>query len=213
MARKKKKKSSTPGLRPIATVMVLALLGVGVFGYYLKVTPGAAVVPPEIRKPLTAESHQPAVRHTAVQQQDPVDKAPDEALRIPVLRGDKLSLSDVKVTPPEGVDARVFVMTKTFEALGVKEGRALDVHVKDGLAEFDINGAVLSHGYGTTEEGEVVRALQLGLGQFPEIDRFEMILDGQQVDSLGALDLSDPIPVLRSGDRAPSKPEPESPQP
>jgi hypothetical protein len=124
---------------------------------------------------------------------------------VPGLEGAEVKLAAPVSPTPEGVDAKAHLVTETFKALGIPEGRALKCEVKDKVAIIDVNAAFVEHGYGSTEEGNVVKALQLALGQYPDVERFQLLQEGQPIE-LGHLDLSQPIVVTRAGSPAESKP-------
>ena len=197
MARKKKK-SSGFGLKPVLMLMGVGALGVAGFAYYVKATPAAAHVPQEIRrKEAPAPSSTPQTHRRSNSERSDPNTIEQSPYKVPVISGDDVKLSAHVPLPPKGVDDRVYITTKTFESLGIDGGRALSVDLKDGIANIDVNEAFASHGYGSTEEGQVIKALQLALGQFKDIERFTMIFEGQQLDTLGNAELTDPIPVIR----------------
>lgn len=78
--------------------------------------------------------------------------------------------------------------------------RLRSVTVTDGLATADFNRALKDnfHG-GDTEEAQAVNAILRTLGQFPTVNRVQILVDGRRVDSLGGLIvISDPLPVIRA---------------
>jgi hypothetical protein len=176
--------------------MILALLGVGVFATYLKNTPPAVHVRQDVPSRLD-RSGGPDLNVDVV----PTYRRSSNTgeYKLPAPKGTDVALDGPAPAVPEGMDPHVFIATETFHAMGVKDGRALGIELKDGAATIDINDGVLGHGYGSMEEGQLIKALQLSLGQFSDVSTFQMRNSGQIVDSLGHLELSDPIKVIRPG--------------
>jgi len=171
--------------------MGIALLGVGVFAAYVKLTPSAAHVAPDIRKP------EPLVHHERPKGPSvEVQSSSAQEFKIPVLHGENVSLDKSAGKAPSGVKPMVFVATETLKQLKIDGAKAIGVDVKDRNALVDFNPA-LDKGYGSMEEGQLIKSLQWALGQFPEIDTFQIVIDGQVKTTLGQLDLTDPIPVTR----------------
>ncbi len=63
------------------------------------------------------------------------------------------------------------------------------------------------------EEGYLIKAIQMALGQFKDIDKFQIIVDGKAVDSLGNIDLSKPVDVIRPGQKSDSNSSEDSTEP
>jgi hypothetical protein len=177
--------------------MVLAALGVGVFAAYVQMTPAARRVPDELRRPKTQVSRpgpKVAVEST------PAPRAPQEpahgSLFSATVEGDEVKL--VPITgDAKGETPIVFVTNQTLRNLGIQDAKAIGVHVHDRLASLDFNPSIYG-GYGSTEEANLIKALQSALGQFAEVDSFELRVDGNKVSSLGHLELTEPIEVVRT---------------
>jgi len=193
--------------------MLLAALGIGAFAVYVRTAPGAQRVPEEIRRPKHEVSNPaPVKRHRRGPDVTVGSQGP--ALRLPVLSGDDVVLGGEAGTPPAGVKPMVYLANATLKELQLDNAKALSVEVEDRNAKVSFNSA-LDEGFGSSEEGSVVKALQLAMGQFPEIDSFQFVIDGEVRTSLGQLDLSEPIPVIRpDGTKATvTKPSSAQPQP
>lgn len=200
--------------------MLVALLGVGVFAAYVKLTPPAQHVAPELHRPaetavVAPEKHESFVREKPAGPSVEVDAGPQ--LRVPALSGEEVKLGRKAGSVPSGVKPMVFIANETLKDLKIDKARAIgvDVHGRNALIDFNPE---IEKGYGSTEEGELIKALSTALGQFPEIDTFQIVVDGKPLDTLGELDLSDPIAVIRpdgksSVPEAPTKPgeDPASP--
>lgn len=190
-----KRTTNSPGARAVTTIMVLAALGVGVFAAYVRFGPNVQRVPDEIRRPSVASetsSHRSRPHGPSVE----IETSPALDLKIPVVEGDTVHLGKSAGPVPSGTKPMVFLATATLKQLKIEGARALGVDVKGRNALIDFNEA-LDKGYGSTEEGYLISSLQWALGQFPEIDTFQIVIDGQVKDTLGQLDLSEPISVTR----------------
>lgn len=186
----------TPNGRGILTVLLAAALGVGVFAAYVRMTPNANHVPNDLREHSTPkkEVSAPPVHHRGPSVE--VDSSSSQDLKIPVLKGGDVTLGPDAGTPPKGMNPMVFLATATLKQLKIEGARALSVDIHGRNALIDFNDA-LDKGYGSTEEGQLIKSLQWALGQFPTIDTFQIVIDGKIKDTLGQIDLSDPIPVTR----------------
>jgi hypothetical protein len=174
--------------------MVAALIGVLGFAAYVQLTPAARQVPPDLRREQVSRPA-PTVHSEAKPVQRPAPS--EQTFLLPVLEGSDVKLATPASKPPEGVDEKVHLVTETFKVMGAAEARALKVEIKDKLAIVDVNAGLMEHGFGSMEEGQLVKALQLVLGQFPEIESFQLMSEGNPVE-LGHLDLSEPTPVVHA---------------
>lgn len=201
------KKSNSPSSRGVLIVAMVATMGVVGFAAYVKMSPNAARVPDDLRRSTSLE--QPLVRPAQRKHEPDVEVTSRKVdLLIPAVVDGEVKLSKPASEVPKGMNPMVFATTETLKSFGVEDGRALGVQVKDKTALLDVNEQLVDHGFGSTEEGQVIKALQMVLGQFSQIDRFELIFDGNKVDSLGSIDLTDPIPVVRPGQTEPNDPAP-----
>lgn len=187
--------------------MLLAALGVGVFAAYVQLTPSARTVPPELRKdgPEVTTTAAPRPRRDrrttrAVQRVE---------LLVPALDGENVKLVP-ELTSAVGDEAIVFVANGALKAMNIDDARALGVNVKDGLATIDFNAGI-EKGYGSMEEATLIKALQMGLGQFKNVSRFQFRVEGRTVESLGHYEMAEPLPVIRPGKTEPDEPAPSTP--
>lgn len=93
-----------------------------------------------------------------------------------------------------------FVGDKVAEAAHFDGAKVLGVEVRDHVAFVSFNNA-LQQGMGSMEEGAFLRALQLGYGQFSDVDKIAVQVDGKPLES-GHVDLSEPLPVIRPGEKS-----------
>jgi spore germination protein GerM len=98
---------------------------------------------------------------------------------------------------PEAVLRELIRGPETNELLPtVPEGTTLNgVVVKDGLARADFSPELkTNHWGGSLGETITVYSIINTLAQFPEVKRVQILIDGQEVDTLsGHLDLSEPL--------------------
>ncbi len=108
----------------------------------------------------------------------------------------ELKLDPGTVKPPETADPRVFAVNAYLANLGfVPKGSALKTCiVKDGLATLDFNSAFETT-YGTEDEQTVVKGLMTTMAQFPEIHSVLITVEGKSIETLGNIDLTQPLPV------------------
>jgi hypothetical protein len=188
----KKNKSSTPSTRAVTVLMLTAVLGVAVLGYYVGFVPGAARVEDNLRRSEPTVAVQGTARNnesTPAQRQG--------GYRIPSVQGETLLLGRDAGTPPQGVSQEAHLVTETFKSIGIVDGRALAVQVdRDGTATVDLNRAVAQRGFGSMEESQMINALRLALGQFRPIQRILLRFEGGPVE-FGHFDLSQPVDVIR----------------
>ncbi|MGV3618389.1 MAG: GerMN domain-containing protein [Fimbriimonas sp.] len=183
--------------------MLLAALGVGVFAAYVQLSPAAQRVPDSIRRP-----DKPSVE---IRQKDPVasptrpgpsvDVHTEQGFVVATLDGDKIKLVPLKPAA-KGEKPIVYVANHTLQNLKVERARALSVEVKERVALIDFNPA-LTEGFGSMEEANLIKALQMSLGQFKEIDAFQIVIEGEVLDSLGHFEIDSPVPVIRPGKSEP----------
>lgn len=189
-----------------AIVLVLAgSLGVGALAYYVKNTPNASHVPDEIRVVDTTKHSKPAKPET---KPEVTVTAASSTVRLPVFGGEisDMGLAKEETQVPGGGDAMKFVAQKIAESAQIDGARVLGVDVRDHVAIVNYNEAI-GKGMGSMEEGAFIRALQVGFGQFTQIDKVTVEKEGEPLVS-GHVDLSEPLPVIRPGATSSSSEEP-----
>ena len=72
------------------------------------------------------------------------------------------------------------------------------VKIVDGLATVDFSREFQAnfHG-GDTQEAQTVNSVLLTLGQFPSIERVQILVEGKPIDALSQFQISDPLDVIR----------------
>ena len=174
--------------------MLVSMLGAGVFAGYVRFSPHASHVvadqkhsEPDVtvtEKPDEPETKKPAASTTT--------------LLIPAIVKNDIQLGKELGTPPDGVRPEVFLVNATLQSLQIDGARAVGIDVHNHVAMLDLNPAT-QKGYGTIEEGYLIKALQMALGQFKDINKFQVVIEGKPIDSFGNIDLSAPLDVIRSG--------------
>ncbi len=178
--------------------MTMSLMGAGVFAAYVHYSPQASHVA------VISKSPEPEPKIEAKHTEDAAPSSEtklNSTLLIPAVINNEVKLDQKITSIPVNEDARVYLVNLTLHSLKIEKARALGVDVKNRVALMDFNPA-LQKGYGSIEEGNLIKSLQMALGQFKEIDKFQIIIEGKPIDSLGNIDMSQPIDVLRVGQSA-----------
>jgi hypothetical protein len=200
-----KSAGSSPSNKIVFLVFLVAALGLGALAEYVRNTPDAARVPTALRRdanpPLSSPN--PRISHPRVtgnddQVAESTQRAP--AFFLPVVKSGKVELSEPAPQVPDGADPKAYLANEALKSMSVGEGaKVLGVDVRNRTALLELNSAFVDHGFGSTEEGQVVEALQRVMGQFDDIDKVQLMHSGEPIDSLGHIDLGEAIPVIRPG--------------
>ncbi|MGO8670919.1 MAG: GerMN domain-containing protein [Capsulimonadaceae bacterium] len=116
--------------------------------------------------------------------------------------GDANGLVPVRVTitsPSSPVKGALTALIGTSHSPLPPGTRLLGLRVKAGLATIDFSREFQSNFRGgDLQEAQAINALRMTLGQFSVIDRVQVLVQGEAIDSLGGhFDLSQPVDVLR----------------
>lgn len=72
------------------------------------------------------------------------------------------------------------------------------IKIEDGLATVDFSSDFQTNFHGSdTEEAQTINSVLLTLGQFPTINRVQILVEGKPIDALSQLSINEPLPVLR----------------
>jgi spore germination protein GerM len=73
------------------------------------------------------------------------------------------------------------------------------IKLVDGVATVDFSREFQSnfHG-GDTQEAQTINSILLTLGQFPDIDKVQILVEGKPIEALSQLSIADPLPVIRA---------------
>lgn len=176
---------------PITLVAFGLLAGLGLAGIatYVQSAPGSKQNPIGESKPVQP----PKANDSSVGIKDPAPATLQVSVQTikQTETGYELSGS-VRVSAKEPELGAANAMLKT---LGYKDFNFVDFQVsEDGSAILDVTGGI-RNGFSSGEEADFVRALQVCLGQFPNVKSVILKVDGEKLDTLGHLELSDPILV------------------
>lgn len=191
---------------PITLVAFGLLAGLGLAGIatYVQSAPG---------------SKQNPIVKADPQVQRPSDN-PTEPIKEPEPSKEQVSVQGIKQTE-SGYELSGTVMVPAKEPelgalnamllkLGYKEFNFVDFQLaNDGSATLDVSSGIRS-GFSSGEESDFVKALQVCLGQFPNVKSIVLKVDGEKLDTLGHLELSEPILVGAAANA--SEPEPDAGQ-
>jgi len=189
-----KRTSNSPAGKSVLAILLITMLGAGVLAGYVHFSPQAAHVTVDQR------SSEPDVTiRSTPSRAVPIEKSSQHlSLFVPTVVSNDVSLSKPAADAQEGVRPEVDLVNQTLQSLQIEGARAVGLDLQGHVAKVDFNSAI-QKGYGTIEEGYLIKALQMALGQFPEISKFQIVVEGKAIDSLGNIDLSAPIDVIRPG--------------
>lgn len=199
---------SNPKAPTTKTLLIVTLSAVAIVGSlaaYVKFAP-ADRVPDDQRRPAVSNIKPPAPN---------VDVSVRNRTQVlvftPVYEGTSLRFTSITRPVPDNTKPEVFAVQAFLNMSKVTDAdvRVLDVDVRNGLATISLNGAFAA-GYGTDDESVLLAGISRALGQFPAIEKVEFYVDGVKLDTLGHIELVEPLPVIRSTttDEEPKSPEP-----
>ena len=193
------------GTGPAVFMLVLiGAMGAGVLAYYVQSSPSAQRVPAALRKP-EVEVHSSTSRPANPPSVNvEVEAKPVDGVRVPKLNGGNVSLVAPETAPAEGEDPKTFVASHVLTAAGLSNVRCLGVQVRESVALVEFSKE-LADGVGSMEEGDFVKMLEVGFGQFSDVKKVQILIDGKPIDTLGHLELTDPLPVSEPGPVASSE--------
>ncbi len=167
------------------------MLGLAAIAAYVKLTP-ADKIPDNLRAQGTAPTRS-TKEHGRVKIVDPHANGPD------ITYGHH----DTPV-PAEG-DAVLTAVNGFLDQVPSvpKDARALSADVKDGIAKIEFSNS-FERSYGSTDEGAILQGLQRAMGQFKDVNKVYLQIGGRPIDSLGNVDLSQGIEVIRPGRTEPT---------
>ncbi|MCX7799351.1 MAG: GerMN domain-containing protein [Fimbriimonadales bacterium] len=171
------RKSGEGGSRIYLGILVAGLAVLAAVAAYVQLAP-AKRVPPEMRRP---EAGRPG---PAREVQVPQPRFEDGELKF-----DSKSL----MTKP-GEDPAVAALNGFLRAsrIAPQEARCVAVRREGDVAVLDFS-APFAQTYGSEDEQALLAGIAKTLRQFPGIQRFRLAVDGKPLDSLGNIDLSEPL--------------------
>ena len=113
------------------------------------------------------------------------------AVSIPVSAEPMASQNPARDAVESVLDSPSSVLPSSTEIRGIA--------IQNGLATVNFNSALVEDFKGgDTDEAKGVNAILKALGQFPNVQKVQILVNGQHVDTLGGLlDISGPLPVIR----------------
>ena len=188
---------------PITLVAFGLLAGLGLAGIatYVQSAPGSKQNPINKVEPVVP----PKSDGTNGGIKEPTPSAPQVSVQtIRQTETGYVLAGSVKVSAKEPELGAMNMMLKT---LGYKEFNFVDFQVsEDGSAILDVTGGI-RNGFSSGEEVDFVKALQVCLGQFSNVKSVILKVDGEKLDTLGHLELSDPILVGAAANAAEPAPD------
>jgi len=166
-----------PNLWGVWALLVLGIGSVAGLAVYIKTTPADRV---------------PASEHRRSTQPQSVN------VYRPKYIGDQLKFDSRRETPPAGQDERVFAVNQFLHESGVAlEGAELiSCEVRDRIAYLNFNRA-FDRTYGTEDEQTLVKGILQVMSQFEGFDSVQILIEGKPMQTMGNIDLTDPLPIHR----------------
>ncbi len=109
-----------------------------------------------------------------------------------------LTFEESQAVAPAGADPMIQVVNDYLARIPAvpKEAKLLDVKMDGPTAVLNFNSAFRA-GYGTEDEQIIVQGILTSLAQFSEVQNVLFKIEGQPLESIGNIDLSEPQPVTR----------------
>lgn len=197
--------STTPSKIPVVLGLVAATAGV--IGLTAVVSRGPEVPQGPLKPQFETNAPVPDVSVTRESPKpkklSPAPPGVRETFRAVTLDGETPVLGK-KLTLKLGQSAPQASLSATMANLGLRDIRILGVAVEGGVATVDASPTLQSHGFSSSSEATLVNAVATALGQFPDVKTFRFRVDGEVLDTLGHLELTEPQPVIRPGQKADS---------
>ncbi len=171
------------------TLIILMACAAAVFGglvAYVRMAP-ADKVPESIRR----ESDRVA--------QPTPDKARDILVFAPVGEKDGLpTFEATSVSVPKGVDPMVYAVNQFLgrSKIASPQAKLLSVDIHGALADLYFNSA-FAETTGSFDEKVLLDGIRRSIGQLSNIDRIGFHADGAPIETLGNVELAEPLSVIR----------------
>lgn len=189
----------------ILVVMAIAATAVVALGFYIKQTPSAARVPTELRRQESSSSVFPQV-NTSPKPEVHAEEQDRPTVHLSKIDGSNAALATESTEVPAGKEPMQYLAETIAKDAGLSSVRVLNVDLRDHVAIVNFSSE-LKQGMGSMQEGAFIKSLQTGYGQFANVDKVWINVEGQPIDSIGEhFEVVDPLPVLRPGESAKSKP-------
>jgi hypothetical protein len=119
-------------------------------------------------------------------------------LLVPYYADHELKFTSEQFEVPRNVDPHVYVVNDYLRATRFvpKEATVKTCVIEDGTATLDFTEAFYTS-YGTEDESTVVNGILNVMGQFNDVSFVRILVEGKPIDTLGNIELTDPLPVIR----------------
>jgi hypothetical protein len=188
---KRTKKNS--GTKAIWVLLLIGVAGAAALAAYVRLTP-AQHVPPEMRAAPHDTVASKVDRRPADQERTHVD------ILTPEVSGTDLHLKTQRQQVPQGENPMTYAVNQFLKNSHIVDdkAKAIGVQVKAGVAYIDFTPS-FRQTYGSLDERTLLQGICTTLGQFPNVNKVQFQVDGQPLESLGNVELTDPIDVIRPG--------------
>lgn len=173
-------------------LLLAGALGAGSLAAWVQMNPTKEIPASEKRVSRLPE-HQDSVHSSSE-----TNKGKVQVLK-PRYEGDELKYDRHEAEVPTGEDKMVYAVNQYLKASKIAPSDALAVKAtlaSNGDLKLDFNPA-FDHTYGSEDERALVDGILHTLGQFPEINSVSFTIKGEQLETLGHIDLTTPQAVLR----------------
>lgn len=158
--------------------------------------PRTAKVPDELRREARLPEHGGAPIGKTNQDAQQVGEHKATALKPHFTNEGDLKYTKTEITIPEGADRYITVINAYLKETHIAPGdaRAESTELKGKTLTIKFNKA-FDKTYGSDDERTLVNGILASLSQFSEVNFVVFTIEGTPMDSMGHLDLSEPLPV------------------
>ncbi len=199
----------TKSNRGIVILFLVGSCGVAALGLYVKA--GHDRVPTEDRKPEPVVARSETPKPVEAKK----DSTAEATVLVPTMTGTELSFKTVSRPLPQGETPMVFAVNEYLHQIPAvpKDARLLSVEVINHVAIMQFNPVFGQNTYGSEDEKAVLDGLAATMGLFPDVNQIKLQVDGKDIDSLGHVELADPLPVIKLSKSSSAKPDGAKQQP
>lgn len=192
-----KKNQAPKSNASIYGVLLIGALAVGAFSMYVA-QPSVGKVPTEQRRESRLPEHGGESLGKPAGQKGESGKA--SALKPTYTASGDLKYEKTEITIPQGADRYITVINAYLKECKIAPAGAQAVST-------ELNGKTLTvkfnkefdQTYGSDDERTLVQGILASIGQFPEVNFVQFTIEGTPMESMGHLDLSEPLPVESAG--------------
>lgn len=161
-----------------AGVMLVSIIAVVAVGAYVKFAPADEVV--------NIEEPEEVIVVGGVQ------------LLLPFYEDGQLMFERTEKELPEGTDVRVYTINYYLRNVNAvpEDVEVVTCTIKDSIATLDFNAA-FARDYGTEDEMILINGMLSTMGQFEDVSFVKITVEGQEIETIGNLDLTELLRVIR----------------